>query len=117
MEETRKLKLVKYNKNLQNILNLNLINYKRQSGRYIIYEKDQKNIGREFDSYTNEILFKGEYLNGERNGKGKEYYEDGKLKFEGEYLNGKRNGKGKEYYDDGRLKFEGEYLYGYKVLK
>ena len=25
-----------------------------------------------------------------------EYYESGKLKFNGEYLNGKRNGKGKE---------------------
>ena len=47
---------------------------------------------------------------GERNGKGKEYnkYSD-ELVFEGEYLNGKRNGKGKEYYD-GELKFEGEYL-------
>ena len=32
-------------------------------------------------------------------GKGpiKEYDEYDKLKFEGEYLNGKRNGKGKEY--------------------
>ena len=30
------------------------------------------------------------------NGKGKEYYDNGKLKFEGEYLNGERNGKGKE---------------------
>ena len=34
----------------------------------------------------------------ERNGKGKEYYDNGKLKYEGEYLNGKRNGKGKEFY-------------------
>ena len=39
------------------------------------------------------ILFEGEYLNKKRNGKGKEYYEDGELKFEGEYLNGKRNVK------------------------
>ena len=30
--------------------------------------------------------------------------------FEGEYLNGERNGKGKEYYDNGKLKFEGEYI-------
>ena len=45
-----------------------------------------------------------------RNGKGKEYYEDGQLLFEGEYLNGKRNGKGKEYYEDGQLEFEGEYI-------
>ena len=41
------------------------------------------------------IIFEGEYLNGERNGKGKEYDAIGKLDFEGEYLNGKRNGKGK----------------------
>ena len=32
-------------------------------------------------------MSEGEYLNGERNGKGKEYYEDGKLMSEGEYLN------------------------------
>ena len=56
--------------------------------------------------------FKGVYLNGKRNGSGKEYNEDGKLIFKGEYLKGKRNGKGKEYYNDGQLKFEGEYLNG-----
>ena len=48
-------------------------------------------------------------MKGERNGKGKEYYDNGKLEFEGEYLNGERNGKGKEYYYDGKIKFEGEY--------
>jgi antitoxin component YwqK of YwqJK toxin-antitoxin module len=51
-------------------------------------------------------------LNGEKNGKSKEYYDNGQLKFEGEYLDGKKNGKSKEYYDNGRLKFEGEYLNG-----
>ena len=56
--------------------------------------------------------FEGEYLNEERNGKGKEYYCDGNLKFEGEYLNGERCGKGKEYDFDGKLSFEGEYLFG-----
>ena len=55
-----------------------------------------------------------EYLNGERNGKGKEYYTNGNLMFKGEYLNGKRNGKGKEYYENGELEFEGEYLNGNK---
>ena len=40
-------------------------------------------------------MFEGEYLNGERNWKGKEYYNDGSLLFEGEYLNGKKwNGNG-----------------------
>ena len=57
------------------------------------------------------LVFEGEYLNGKRNGKWKEYDYDGKLKFEGEYLNGKRHGKGKEYYYN-RLIFEGEYLNG-----
>ena len=38
------------------------------------------------------------------------YYNE-KLIFEGEYLNGKRNGKGKEYYDNDKLIFEGEYLF------
>ena len=47
-----------------------------------------------------------------RNGKGKEYDDNGKLEFEGEYLNGERNGKGKEYYDNGNLKFEGQYING-----
>ena len=42
------------------------------------------------------MIFKGEYKNGKRNGKGKEYSTDGDLIFEGEYKNGKRNGKGQE---------------------
>ena len=42
-----------------------------------------------------ELIFEGEYLNGERNGKGKEYNYDGRLIFEGEYLNGKKTGKEK----------------------
>ena len=37
-----------------------------------------------------------------------------KLIFEGKYLKGKRNGKGNEYYENGRTKFEGEYLNGVK---
>ena len=35
-------------------------------------------------------------------------YNDGKLIFEGEYLNGERNRKGKEYDSDVKLIFEGE---------
>ena len=71
-------------------------------------------------------------MNGKRNGKGKEYDLDGKLKFEGEYLYGKKwDGKGyninnnnieyilykgKGYvikcYKNGIPMFKGEYLYG-----
>ena len=46
---------------------------------------------------------------------GKKYYNNGKLRFEGEYLNGNWNGKGKEYYDD-KLVFEGEYLNGNRKI-
>ena len=68
-------------------------------------------------SLNGKLIFEGEYLNGERNGKGKEYnYLNGKLEFEGEYLNGERNGKGKEYIRNGKLEFEGEYLNGNKIL-
>ena len=31
------------------------------------------------------------------------------MKYEGEYLNGEKNGKGKEYYSSGLLLFEGEF--------
>ena len=59
----------------------------------------------EQEKNINKLKFEGEYLNGERNGKGKEYYENGQLKFEGEYLNGKKwNGKG--YDKDGKLEYE-----------
>ena len=67
-----------------------------------------------------------------KNGKGREFFDNGSLKYEGEYLNGKKwNGKGynyesndiiydikdgkgdiKEYNDNGILIFEGEYLNG-----
>ena len=108
IEERQKLKIIKYNKNLQKNMNISIINYKFFSGKYIIYESN--GIGKEYDGYDGELEFEGEYLNGERNGKGKEYWIVGKLVFEGEYKKGKRNGKGKDYYENGKLKFEGEYL-------
>ena len=48
------------------------------------------------------------------NGKGSVviYDDDGKLMYEGEYLNGEKNGQGKEYDNSGKLVFEGEYLSG-----
>ena len=117
-----------------------LYNYRRKGKKYLdgklIYEGeylyDSKWSGKGYDIEGNKIYelingngpvkeyredfgfpsFEGEYLNGKRNGKGKEYGPSGKVEYEGEYLNGKRNGKGKEYNDDGELKFAGEYLNG-----
>ena len=110
-----KLNLVKYNKKLQHILNISLINYKIYqiliSGEYIVYESNTK--GKIYDTYNYRLIYEGELLKGRRNGRGKEYYSEllkPTLLFEGEYLNGKRNGKGKEYFDNGKLRFEGEYL-------
>ena len=113
VDESQKLKLVKYNKSIQKNLNISIINYKSFRGRYIIYESN--GIEKEYNGYYDILIFEGEYKNGERNGKGKGYdWFNGNLIFEGEYLNGKRNGKGKEYWND-ILKFEGEYLNGKKI--
>jgi len=71
-----------------------------------------KKHGKGRDYCNGRLIYEGEYLNGEKNGKGKEYYSDGKLEYEGEYLNGMKHGQGKEYYSNGKLKYEGEYLNG-----
>ena len=144
LDEKVKLKIVKYNKNLQKKLDIEVINYFIFTKKYIVKEKDGfskvyfYNPDYE-DKYDDTLIFEGKYLNGLKNGKCKEYdpqdgyikfegeylkgikngkckeYKYGYLTFEGEYLNGKRNGKGKEYYDDEKkLKFDGEYLNGEK---
>ena len=80
-----------------------------------VYELENGNgYIKEYDYFEDNLEFEGEYLNGKRNGKGKEYDRKCRLIFEGEYLNGKRNVKGKEYYTHGELRFEGEYLNGKK---
>ena len=71
IDEKIKLGLVKYNKRLQNKIEIRLLNYKLFSKRYIIYET---------------------------NGKGKEYFYNDKLIFEGEYKIGLKNGDGKEFF-------------------
>jgi len=110
--ERKKFQIIKYNKSLQNLFEINLVHYIFFSGKYIIYES--KNFGKEFGNHDNNLIYEGEYLHGERNGKGKEFFSNGKIKYEGEYSHGIRNGKGKEYFIKGKIKFEGEYLRGKK---
>jgi len=55
------------------------------------------------------IIFEGEYLDGERNGKGKKYNYNGTLKFEGEYSYNEKI-KDKEYIE-GKLEYEGDFLF------
>ena len=71
---------------------------------------ESNGIGKEYNSYSDKLIYEGEYLNGKRNGKGKEYDNCFGTIYEGEYLNGKRNGKGKEYHRTGEIIFEGEYF-------
>jgi len=64
------------------------------------------------------LFYEGEYLNGERNGKGKEYNYNGELIFDGEYKEGEKwNGIGKEYNNNGQLIFEGEFIEGKRNIK
>ena len=128
LSEKQKLEMIIYNKKVQNKLGIDVEYYKKISGKYLIRENNEN--GKVYELDTNKLIFEGEYKDGKKNGKGKEFYEDEHLKFEGEYLNGKKiegkgydyngnlvlklekNGKGKEYYKDKKKKFEGEYING-----
>ena len=83
--------------------------------KVIWYLNGEKWNGKIFDYFKNgNLKFEGNYSNGERNGKGKEYSKN-QLIFDGEYLNGKRwKGKGIEYDNYDNQIFEGEYLNGKK---
>ena len=71
-------------------------------GEEIDFEiKYGKGVIKEYDYYDH-LIFEGEYLNGYRNGKGKEYYSNTKIKFEGLYLNGKKI-TGNKYDIDGNI--------------
>ena len=114
-------------------------------GNYLMINDSKRNEEmKEARKYENILKYEGEYLNGKRNGKGKEFDINGKLIFEGEYSNGRRkekndnnnydcdggyfyynkfegtikngvrNGLAKEYSLFNKLKFEGEYLNGIK---
>ena len=80
-------------------------------GEYLNGERNGKGKEYKYDK----VIFEGEYINGKKwKGKGREYY-NSKIIFEGEFQNGKRwNGKGIEY-EDRLFKFEGEYLNGKKI--
>ena len=83
LDEKQKLKVVKINKGLQKQINIDILNYKYFTERYIIYGLN--GTGKEYYAYNDELIYEGEYLNGKKNGKGKEYFSCN-LSFEGEYL-------------------------------
>ena len=78
-------------------------------GNEVYKIKEGKGYYKEYNFFNGNLIYEGEYLNGERNGKGKEY-NNNELIFEGEFLKGKKkNGKGK-YYEYGYLIYFGEFI-------
>ena len=101
----------------------NELGYKFNEDDSNIYYEIKDGAGLMIDYDDEEYVYEGEYLNGERNGYGRDYklFNNYLFIYEGEYLNGKRNGKGKEYINNdiqsaiggsARLIFEGEYIKG-----
>ncbi len=64
IEERKKLVMIKYNKKLQNIIKINILNYKVFSGKYIIYEKNGN--GKEYNGENSQLIYEGGYLNGKK---------------------------------------------------
>ena len=69
LSEKKILDMIMYNKKLQNMLSLDIEDYKELSGKYKIGEKNGK--GKEYKINTNYLLFEGEYLNGKKKWKRK----------------------------------------------
>ena len=78
----QKLNTLRFNKRIQNRLEINIIDYRRLSGKYKIIKDNELKI---YNSYNDRILFEGQYSNGNKNGKGREYDLEGRIIFEGEY--------------------------------
>ena len=125
LERHKKLILLNYYKTLQYKLKLSIEDYKYETK--IIKICGFNGYGKEYNKFSKKLIFEGNYLNGEKNGKGIEYFSNGVKKIEGEYLNGKiykgiqydekgnelfkiQNGEKKEIFDNGIIKFKGEYL-------
>ena len=110
INEKSTLKIVIYNKKIQVSLDIDIINYKKLSGKYIVF--DEKGEGKEYDSYTGQLIFKGKYCIKEKKKIGLEF-KDNKIVFRGEIRNGKKwEGEGKEYDNCGREIYEGGFLNG-----
>ena len=83
------------------------------NNKVIYHIKNGKGYVKEFDIWYDSLEYEGEYINGEKIGKGKEYDYKGNLIFEGEYKNGKKwNGKLYEIDWEDKKLFKGEYING-----
>ena len=57
VSEKKKLNMIIYNKNYQKKLYINIDNYKKVSGKYIIGERNGE--GKEYQANTNKLIFEG----------------------------------------------------------
>ena len=73
------LDLITYNKLFQKRMKVGLKEYKIESGKIKVGERN--GIAKELFLDSNILIFKGEYLNGKKNGKGKAYFTYGTFKF------------------------------------
>ena len=87
-----KLYLIMYNKKFQKLFGINIEIYKEISGKYLI--KDKNGNDKVYTLDTKRLLFEGKYLNGKKNGIGKDFDFMGDVIFEGQYIDGIRNGYG-----------------------
>ena len=56
------------------------------------------------------VIYSGCKINGQKDGYGKEFYPQGKMKYEGSYKNDKFNGEGKFWTEEGILKYKGTFV-------
>ena len=113
IKEKNILKMIKYNKKMQNLININPNYIKFYSKKHIIYESKLNDNGSEYNDKFS-LIYSGGYLRGERHGYGEEFDEKGETIFYGSYANGKKHGRVIEYYRLGEriITFEGNYSFG-----
>ena len=59
LNDRKKFKLIAHNKNIQNILNIDIIDFQIFSGKYIKF--DEKSKIKEYNSYNDNLIYEGEY--------------------------------------------------------
>ena len=77
LEQLLKLKIINYNKNYQSLLLFNIEYYKENCQKTRVMETN--GFGKEYTKKDNSLIFEGEFKNGKKNGKGKEYQKVGEI--------------------------------------
>ena len=68
--------------------------------------------GKEYSKFSHlfdYLIYEGDYKKWKKEGEGKEYYNDNKIKYEGNYIDAERNGERIEYFENGKMKFKSQF--------